>query len=273
MKLTVLTDNNTIIDRYLLGEPALSFYLEDGAGRLLFDTGYSDVFMQNAAQLHLDLSQVPLLVFSHGHNDHTRGLLALHRQDLLRGKTIVAHPAAFAPKYLEQQGQKEDIGSPYTADALAQLCTLRLSAQPLQLTERLLFLGQIPRQMAFETKQPDSFTIQNGSAQPDELLDDTALVYRGSEGLTIITGCSHSDICNICAYAQQQYPGVPVVRIIGGFHLFADDEQLQQTIAYLERLRLKEIFPCHCVSLTAKIAMSKTLPVREIGSGEQFTWQ
>lgn len=29
MKLTVLTDNNTIIDRYLLGEPALSFYLED----------------------------------------------------------------------------------------------------------------------------------------------------------------------------------------------------------------------------------------------------
>ena len=116
MKLTVLTDNNTIIDRYLLGEPALSFYLEDGAGRLLFDTGYSDVFMQNAAQLHFDLSQVPLLVFSHGHNDHTRGLLALHRQDLLRGKTIVAHPAAFAPKYLEQQGQSEDIGSPYTAD-------------------------------------------------------------------------------------------------------------------------------------------------------------
>ncbi len=32
MKLTVLCDNYTVIDRYLLGEPALSFYLEDGTG-------------------------------------------------------------------------------------------------------------------------------------------------------------------------------------------------------------------------------------------------
>ena len=53
MKLTVLTDNNTIIDRYLLGEPGLSFYLEDGEDSLLFDVGYSDVFLQNARTLGL----------------------------------------------------------------------------------------------------------------------------------------------------------------------------------------------------------------------------
>jgi len=29
MKLTVLVDNNTFIDRYYCGEPALCFYLED----------------------------------------------------------------------------------------------------------------------------------------------------------------------------------------------------------------------------------------------------
>ena len=40
MKLTVLCDNYTIIDRYLLGEPALSFYLEDNGSTILFDTGY-----------------------------------------------------------------------------------------------------------------------------------------------------------------------------------------------------------------------------------------
>jgi 7,8-dihydropterin-6-yl-methyl-4-(beta-D-ribofuranosyl)aminobenzene 5'-phosphate synthase len=38
MKLTVLVDNNTFIDEYLLGEPALSFYLEDGDQKILFDT-------------------------------------------------------------------------------------------------------------------------------------------------------------------------------------------------------------------------------------------
>ena len=35
MKLTVLVDNNTIIDRYFLGEPALSFLIEDGEARVL----------------------------------------------------------------------------------------------------------------------------------------------------------------------------------------------------------------------------------------------
>ena len=30
MKLTVLCDNNTYIDQYYLGEPALCFYIEDG---------------------------------------------------------------------------------------------------------------------------------------------------------------------------------------------------------------------------------------------------
>ena len=39
MKLTVLCDNNTFIDQYYLGEPALCFYLENGEDRILFDTG------------------------------------------------------------------------------------------------------------------------------------------------------------------------------------------------------------------------------------------
>ena len=51
MKLTVLVDNNTTIDRYFLGEPALSFLIEDGEERVLFDAGYSDAFVQNAAKI------------------------------------------------------------------------------------------------------------------------------------------------------------------------------------------------------------------------------
>jgi len=44
MKLTVLVDNNTYIDRYFLGEPALSFFIEDEKKRILFDCGYSNIF-------------------------------------------------------------------------------------------------------------------------------------------------------------------------------------------------------------------------------------
>ena len=47
-KLWVLADNNTLIDRYFLGEPAASYYLEIDGLRILLDSCYSDVFLQNA---------------------------------------------------------------------------------------------------------------------------------------------------------------------------------------------------------------------------------
>ena len=51
MKLTVLVDNNTYIDRYYLGEPALSFYIEADDARVLFDAGYSVPFWKKAESL------------------------------------------------------------------------------------------------------------------------------------------------------------------------------------------------------------------------------
>ena len=44
---------------------------------VLLDTGYSDIFIKNAAALGKDLSAVDHIVFSHGHDDHTRGLMYL----------------------------------------------------------------------------------------------------------------------------------------------------------------------------------------------------
>ena len=75
MQLTVLVDNNTLIDRYYLGEPGVAYYLEDGDVRILFDVGYSDIFLRNAQALGIDLSRLQQVVLSHGHNDHTRGCL------------------------------------------------------------------------------------------------------------------------------------------------------------------------------------------------------
>ena len=48
MKLTVLVDNNTYIDQYYLGEPAFCCLLEAEGKKVLFDTGYSDIFLTNA---------------------------------------------------------------------------------------------------------------------------------------------------------------------------------------------------------------------------------
>ena len=74
MKLTVLVDNNTFIDEYYLGEPAVSYYIEDGDTKILFDTGYSDVFIQNAEKMNINLNELDKIIISHGHDDHTGGL-------------------------------------------------------------------------------------------------------------------------------------------------------------------------------------------------------
>ena len=60
MQLTVLVDNNTLIDRYYLGEPGVAYYLEDGDVRILFDVGYSDIFLRNApvSYTHLTLPTI-----------------------------------------------------------------------------------------------------------------------------------------------------------------------------------------------------------------------
>lgn len=68
----------------------------------------------------------------------------------------------FSLNLQEEQGHLLEIGSPYSADALQQICTLQVSAQPLQLTEHVYFLGQIPRQIPFEPAAPNGLAKRNG---------------------------------------------------------------------------------------------------------------
>ena len=49
MKLTVLVDNHTYIDRYYFGEPAVCYLIEDGDHVILLDVGYSSVFIENSS--------------------------------------------------------------------------------------------------------------------------------------------------------------------------------------------------------------------------------
>ena len=102
-KLWVLADNNTLIDRYFLGEPAASYYLELDGLRILLDTGYSDVFLQNAEKLGLDLGRLTHIVLSHGHNDHTNGLALLAERFDLSGVRLIAHPRCLLPRWYGEE--------------------------------------------------------------------------------------------------------------------------------------------------------------------------
>lgn len=268
MKLQVLVDNNTYIDRYYLGEPAVSYYIEDGDINLLFDVGYSDIFMRNAKALDIDLESIHSIVLSHGHDDHTRGLQYYFEQEHENKITIIAHPDALKEKVVE--GSK--ICSPFRQQELKERCKLLLSKISIKVSEHITFLGEIPQINTFESRKPIGKQFTGEESEEDYVMDDSALVYRQEDGIYIITGCSHSGICNIIEYAKKVCNESRVLGVIGGFHLFEVNEQVKKTIEYLKQNNIKDLYPCHCTSFEVKAEINKELPVKEVGVGLEINW-
>jgi 7,8-dihydropterin-6-yl-methyl-4-(beta-D-ribofuranosyl)aminobenzene 5'-phosphate synthase len=280
LTLTVLVDNTTVLDRDFCGEAGLSFLLDTAGKKILFDTGLSGLFLANAEKMGIGLWDLDILVFSHGHIDHTRGLAALawHLAHATpegrrtRVPEIIAHPRCFWPR--EKKGRKN--GSVVSEEEARRQFPVTLSDKPVWITDDLVFLGEIPRKLAFERADPGKrrISLPDGRTEPDQMLDDSALAYRSGEGLVIITGCSHAGICNITEYAREVCGETKVIDIIGGFHLIRPEpERMNKTVAYLGGLSLKALHPCHCTSLPAKIALAAQCPLQEVGVGLTLEWQ
>ena len=105
-------------------------------------------------------------------------------------------------------------------------------------------------------------------AQDDFLVDDTALVHQSDMGLVVITGCSHSGICNIIEQAMRITGDDRIVDVIGGFHLLnPSPAQLEGTIAYMEDIQPSQLHACHCTGMRAKNALARVANLQETGSG------
>lgn len=295
MRLRVLVDNCALIDRYYLAEPAVSYLIEADGLRLLFDAGYSDVYLRNAASMGEDLSRLDYVVISHGHDDHTGGLAYWPASN---GRpALAAHPDAFDPK---RHGELS-IGSPLSREELAARFELRLTREPLWLSPRLAFLGQIPRLNEFEGLKPVGERLMaagpadggeragdggdgggdggigrsDGASayEPDFVLDDSALAWKGDDGLVVVSGCSHAGIVNIVEYAMELCGERRLAAVIGGFHLLeADGERLRRSAERLAALAPRAVYAAHCTDLAAKIRLAAELPIRELGVGSELVY-
>jgi len=279
MELTVLVDNNTLIDRYFYGEPGVSYFIDDEDKRILFDVGYSDAFIRNAQKMNIDLQELDFLALSHGHLDHTWGLdplIRIYTEAVLENiphkkPTLVAHPLTFLTRTVNGLGE---IGSIISEEKLSNHFTLKLSKEPVWLTENMVFLGEIERKNDFEAKSPIGKIVKPNFEEDDYLMDDSALVYKSSRGLVIITSCSHAGICNIVEYAKKICEDDRIIDIVGGFHLLNPSEvQLQGTLQYMKQLRPKEVHACHCTDLDSKIALAKVVNLKEVGVGLKLEYE
>ncbi|MFH1728755.1 MAG: MBL fold metallo-hydrolase [Pseudomonadota bacterium] len=275
MQITVLTDNNVLNNKPCFGEAGLSFFIELDDKKLLFDFAYSDIFLKNAITLGIDLKQLDYAVVSHGHLDHMWGighyLQYLTNKKLLGDKInnpiFIAHPDVFISKKFDKINLNE-IGSLISKEKLNLHFEYNLTKEPFWITDKLVFLGEIEKKYSFEGKIPIGKKFIDGQMVDDYMPDDSALAYKSSNGVIVITGCSHSGICNIIDYAKKVCNDNRVNDVIGGFHLQnPKDELLEGTLEYFKNSNIPVIHPCHCTDLKSKIKLSEIINVEEVGSG------
>lgn len=280
LSLTVLVDNATLTDRYFCGEPGLSFLIETEGKKILFDTGFSDIFLQNAGKMGISLLDLDVVVLSHGHLDHSGGLFPLIRhmtRSIIEGipvkkPLLVAHPACFYPR---PKFPVPDTGTILSEQELARFFDIQTTTAPWHLTKNLVFLGEIERNFGFERANPGTRKIimPDGAAIQDHIPDDSALAFCMEQGLVIITGCSHAGICNIAEQAKIVCGNNRIIEIIGGLHLIKPSPaRLKKTGEYLRDLHLRSLYACHCTSLSSKIALADYCPVKETGTGMNLQW-
>ena len=267
LKISILADNNTKRDSHLLAEHGLSLYIECDDLKLIFDTGDTDVYLKNAAKMGIDIQSIDFIAFSHHHYDHVGGLRYFPVQN--RKIKLVAQKYAFYPRV-------DYVGNLAKQEIIEKFDVISVDMEPFELSKNLVFLGQIPEFNDFEKKKSfkdRKIVLPSGKVVDDFVKDDTALIYKSSEGIIIITGCSHSGICNIIQYAisiaEKKWSVSKVKTVIGGLHLInSDSVLLDKIINFLKDRGISEIYPCHCTDLDAKIALAcGGLKVHEVGAG------
>lgn len=273
MKLTVLTDDSSSNHEKFFTEHGLCFYIEDDDKKILFDTGYSDVFIKNAFTLGINLLDLDYIVLSHGHYDHTWGLAhyftlymtAFKQKQKVKKPTIITHPDTFLEKFEQNRGE---IGCLVNKEKLEKTFNVITTKETYNLTSNLIFLGEVPRLNDFEAKEPMDMVLRDGKYEDDYIMEDSALVYKSEQEISILTGCSHSGICNIVEHAKNICNEKKIYAIIGGFHLInTPKEKMLKIIQYLQNQSTKNLYPCHCTDFIAKAELTKELGAKNIGVG------
>jgi 7,8-dihydropterin-6-yl-methyl-4-(beta-D-ribofuranosyl)aminobenzene 5'-phosphate synthase len=262
IRITVLAENSVNL-RGLQAEHGLAFLIQTERHQLLFDTGQSDLVVQNAQKLQFDLRGLEAVILSHGHYDHTGGLKAVN--EIAPCARFYLHPAALLPKFANQlDGTCRAIGIS-EENVKAVRAAVQSATWTHSLTEvaaGIFVTGEIPRQNDFEDTG-GRFFLDEACSRPDPLVDDQALFFDTRAGLVVLLGCGHAGAVNTLEHIQRLTRNRPIRAIIGGLHLLnASTERVNKTLEAFRRWNIQQILPGHCTGIAAIAQLWTAFPGR-----------
>ncbi len=214
MKVTTLLENKTTCDT-LRCEHGLSLYIETERHKILFDSGASDAFWENAKALGIDLTQVDAAFLSHAHNDHCGGLLTF-----LAGNgtaKVYLQKESFGDYYVVTPEKREFIGLDPKLREYAGRFVMAEGVTKID-DELTLFSGIRTHELLSEANATLREKIGNEYPR-DAFRHEQDLLVTENGKTALFAGCAHSGIVNIINRAEDLLGRAPDY-VFAGFHLY-----------------------------------------------------
>jgi 7,8-dihydropterin-6-yl-methyl-4-(beta-D-ribofuranosyl)aminobenzene 5'-phosphate synthase len=268
LKITILCENS--VGRMIgSGEHGFSAFIESDQANYLFDTGNGHAIVSNSLALGKDLRSLKRIFLSHGHNDHTGGLVEVLK---LKGPVEVhGHPDIFADRFSVSQQNGKEIrrfaGMIHKRTYLEFLgAHFVLNTEFTEIDPGVFLTGEVPRQTTFEKPDQRLKREADGNRVQDTLPDDQSLVLDTKKGLVVVLGCAHSGMINILRHIINKTQKDKFHLILGGTHLdFLTPEQREESIKLLKTMNIETIGVSHCTGLKAAARLGQAF-------GDRFTY-
>ncbi len=248
LQITTLIENNPDEKGELLYEHGLSLYIEMDGTKILFDTGQSGNFMENARSLNINLNNLDYVIISHGHYDHSGGVKKLVGK-IKNLPPFVVGEEFFKPKYKTVDEAKfQYIGNSFDENFILQnqIPLRKIRESMVYLTEHIIVFHHFTKYTDYEKKNSRFYIKENSDYRSDDFDDEISLGIITKKGLAVIAGCSHVGIINILKTISER-TNIPIYAVIGGTHLIeADRIRMFKTIDALKEMNIQLTAVSHC---------------------------
>jgi len=258
LKITILS---TMLADSGIGEWGFAALVEADGHKILFDTGARpNTVLENARELKINLADVQDVVLSHFHDDHTTGLITLRRELAKSNPAALSRVHVGKGIFLERRGRYTNPMTAVKKDFEATGGVFIIHEKPEELFPGMWLTGPVPRAYP-EKNYPSGIEVKIGDNwQDDNLPEDQSLVFNTAKGLVLLSGCGHSGIINTLQYARSVVGPAPVDAAIGGFHLFAaNDQTLVWTASKLKEYQTARLLGAHCTGIESVYRLRELL--------------